>query len=91
MNHQDIIQGCRLDEFVVTENGGVTLLKDGIAYGLNPVGKRVWELIQQPVQVSTVRDTLLQEYAVEPERCTQELLELLDNLLAQGLVERVDG
>ena len=73
------------------DTGEVYLVKDNIAYGLNPVGRRVWELIQQPIRVSAVRDILLDEYAVEPERCTQELLELLDNLLAQGLAELVDG
>lgn len=69
----------------------VYLVKDGIAYGLNPVGRRVWELIQQPVEVSKVRDILLEEYAVEPERCTRELIELLENLVTQGLAEQVDG
>ena len=79
---------------LLTENkdtGEVYLVKDGIAYGLNPVGKRIWELIQQPVQVSQVRDTLLQEYDVEPDRCTRELLELLNDLVSRGLVELVDG
>lgn len=69
----------------------VYLVKDGIAYGLNPVGRRVWELIQQPVEVSKVRDILQEEYAVEPERCTRELIELLENLVTQGLAEQVDG
>jgi hypothetical protein len=73
------------------DTGEVYLVKDGIAYGLNPVGRRIWELIQQPTVVGEVRDTLLQEYAVEAERCTQELLELLEELVARGLAERVDG
>lgn len=73
------------------DTGEVYLVKDGIAYGLNPVGRRVWELIQQPVQVSAVRDTLLEEYAVEPERCTSELMDLLNDLLKQGLAELVNG
>jgi hypothetical protein len=34
------------------ETGEAYLIKDRIAYGLNPVGKRIWELIQQPVRVS---------------------------------------
>lgn len=73
------------------DTGEVYLVKDGIAYGLNPVGRRIWELIQQPITIRQVRDILLQEYDVEPERCTQELLELLEELVARGLAERVDG
>lgn len=73
------------------QTGEAILVKDGIAYGLNPVGRRIWELIQQPTVVSQVRDTLLQEYAVEPERCTQDLLELLEDLVARELAELVDG
>jgi hypothetical protein len=66
-------------------------LKDGTYYGLNPVAARVWELLQEPRTVSEIRDTLLEEYQVDAERCTRELLELLERFRAWGLLERRDG
>jgi hypothetical protein len=62
-------------------------LKSGVYYGLNPVGARIWQLIQEPKAVTTIRDTLLEEYEVEPDCCDRDLLELLRELAAVGLVE----
>lgn len=73
------------------DSGDVYLIKDGIAFGLNPVAERIWELIQQPIRVNQVREALLREYEVDFEQCNQELLELLGELAANGLVEICDG
>jgi Coenzyme PQQ synthesis protein D (PqqD) len=62
-------------------------LKSGMYYGLNAVGARVWSLIQVPMTVDDLRAALLQEYDVEPQRCERELLTLLEELAAQGLIE----
>src|SRR5579863_8830434 len=62
-------------------------LKNGIYYGLDPVGARIWNLIQTPVLVSAVRDAIVQEYDVEAERCERDLLDLLQKLAEQGLLE----
>ncbi len=62
-------------------------VKSGVYYGLDPVGARIWTLIQQPRSVDELRETLLNEYDVEPERCEGDLLGLLEKLLAEGLIE----
>jgi hypothetical protein len=62
-------------------------LKTGVYYGLNPVGARIWSLVQQPRTVENIRDTVLAEYEVEPERCERDLLELLQVLLGKGLID----
>ncbi len=62
-------------------------LGSGTYYGLDPVGARVWALVQQPTPVERIRDTLLAEYDVEPRRLEQDLLVLLRDLAAEGLVE----
>jgi len=62
-------------------------LKNGVYYGLDPVGARIWNLIQTPALVSAVRDAILQEYDVEAERCERDLLDLLQKLAEQGLLE----
>ena len=62
-------------------------LKSGVYYGLDPVGARVWSLIQEPRTVSVVLDTLLEEYDVEPGRCESDLFVLLDDLAGRDLLE----
>jgi Coenzyme PQQ synthesis protein D (PqqD) len=65
-------------------------LKAGTYYGLDSVGARVWELMQTPKSVSEIRNILLREYDVDPERCERDLHALLQRLVAEGLVEVQD-
>ena len=70
------------------ENEAVILhLKDGVYYGLNPVGARIWNLLQEPRSVNQLRDVLLSEYEVEPRRLEEDLLQLLQELAGRGLIE----
>lgn len=69
------------------EESAILSLSNTIYYGLNPVGSRVWSLLQKPRSIAELRDTLVSEYEVERDRCEQDLLELLDKMLAEGLIE----
>lgn len=62
-------------------------LANGVYYGLNPVGARVWNLIQEPKTFKQVRDTLLTEFEVEAAQLDVDLRDLLTELAGQGLVE----
>jgi Coenzyme PQQ synthesis protein D (PqqD) len=62
-------------------------LSAGRYYGLDAVGARIWQLIQTPKAVADVRQTIVQEYEVDPGRCEADLLQLLEKMLAAGLVE----
>ncbi len=66
-------------------------IKKGVYYGLDPVGAQIWRLIQQPRSVNEVREAIVSEYDVEPERCESDLLALLARLLAEGLIEVKEG
>jgi coenzyme PQQ synthesis protein D (PqqD) len=67
------------------EESAILNLKNSVYYGLDPVGARVWNLLQQPRSVGELRDTLLGEYAVEAGRCEQDLL--LEKMRNEGLIE----
>lgn len=56
-------------------------------YSFNPVAGRIWELLQEPRPVEEIKDTILQEYDVSPDRCEADLLEFLAVLSDEGLVE----
>jgi hypothetical protein len=66
-------------------------IKNGVYYGLDPVGARIWNLVQQPREVAEIQNAITEEYDVEPERCARDLVRLLEKLLAEGLIEVKDG
>lgn len=66
-------------------------IKSGVYYGLDPVGARIWNLVQEPRAVADIHNTLTSEYDVEPERCARDLVSLLETLLAEGLIEVKDS
>jgi hypothetical protein len=61
-------------------------LKSGVYYGLNPVGARIWELIQQPKSVAAIRQVLLGEFDVEPQQLDADLNDLLQQMQAEDLI-----
>jgi hypothetical protein len=66
-------------------------IKSGVYYGLDPVGARIWNLMQEPREVAEIQNAITDEYEVEPERCARDLAGLLEKLLAEGLIEVRDG
>lgn len=77
----DLVAGEFGDELIVLN------LRDGVYYGLDDVGARIWILLQNPVTVTAIREALVAEYDVEPARCEQEICRLLAQLADKGLVE----
>lgn len=73
---------CDLEDEVV-----ILGLKDGVYYGLNPVGAFIWNLVQNPITVKEIKEAILNEYDVEEDVCEKDLVELLDNLLDKNLIE----
>jgi hypothetical protein len=62
-------------------------LKNGVYYGLNPVGARIWSLIQEPRTIKEIRDTLLNEYDVDASSLQTDLDVLLGQFAENGLIE----
>src|SRR5674476_544232 len=73
------------------DEAAILNLKDGVYYGLDPVGARIWKLIQTPQTVREIRDTLLADYDVESDRCERDLIALLEELAQRQLIEVIDN
>ena len=66
-------------------------LTDGVYFGLNPVGSRVWSLLKEaPKRVAELRQAILAEYDVGYEECDRDLRSLLEALQAHGLIDVSD-
>ena len=65
-------------------------LKEGFYYGLDEVGSAVWQMLAEPRRVSEIRDELLDLYEVDVEKCSADLIRLLDELRTRGLIQVLD-
>lgn len=65
-------------------------LSKGIYYGLPAVGATVWEMIQQPISVDDLVRDITEEYDVSEERCHEDLVALLGEMIDRGLARTVD-
>lgn len=62
-------------------------LKAGVYHGLNVTSARIWQLVQQTSTGAAIRDCILAEYSVEPGRCEQDVLSILREFKAKGLID----
>jgi hypothetical protein len=76
------------DNQVSTTVGGEVVIlgmHDGVYYGLDAVGARVWSLLQSPLAVSEIVEIVAGEFDVDAPRCEQDVLALLEDLANRGL------
>ncbi len=62
-------------------------LKNGVYYGLDPIGARIWNLIQEPRTLAELRHILIAEYDVDAARLESDIRDLLERLAENELVE----
>ena len=78
----DEVVSCDLDG-----DAAILNLKDGVYYGLDPIGAKIWNLIQNPMILSDVVEKIWEEYDVKKDECTDDIFELIEELLNNGLVK----
>jgi hypothetical protein len=84
---------ARRDSLVQVEIDGEVLtmgIEDSRCYVLNRVASRIWNLLEQPTGISVLCATLVGEFRVDPDVCERQILELLEQLRAEGLISRVE-
>jgi Coenzyme PQQ synthesis protein D (PqqD) len=59
----------------------------GTCYGLNEVGSRIWQLIATPTMIRDLSTKLLSEFRVDSATCEKQVLSLLEELHAEGMIE----
>ena len=62
-------------------------LMNGVYYGLDPVGTRVWNLLQQRRTLVELLDILIAEYDVDAALLESDIRDLLSLLVDNQLVE----
>ena len=80
----------RMGNLLVSEIDGELVMlsvERGNYYGLSAVGKRIWELLDQPRDVGTLCILLQQEFEETSDICKQEVLQFIGQLLDEKMVE----
>jgi hypothetical protein len=62
-------------------------IKNGEYYGLDNIGSRIWEIIENPVSVTQIVDILKDEFNVTADQCKIDVNEFLDMLLKKNLIQ----
>ena len=78
------------DDVLMQDVAGEAVLLDlaGERYfGLDAVGTRIWQLIDELGQLQAVHDRLCAEFDADPVLIGDDLLQLVDDLLAAGLLK----
>lgn len=76
------ISGRLHDELVMMD------LDQGKYFSLNPVATRIWDLLENPLDMDELCGALTVEYDVSTEQCMNEVKEYLEEMAALGLVVR---
>lgn len=72
----------------VIEGESVLLnLKSESYFGLDQIGTRIWTLLTTSDSIQSAYEALLDEYDVDAERLREDMRDLIEKLIANGLVE----
>jgi len=61
-------------------------LDSGVFYGLDKIGTRIFSMLDGKATVSNIVDQLVDHFEVAHEECARDVLELLEQMRAAGLV-----
>ncbi len=59
----------------------------GKYYLIKGTGNDIWDMIQEEISVAEIIDRLLEEYDVTREKCTESVLNFLENLKTKGFID----
>ena len=65
-------------------------LKSEQYFSLDPVGTRIWQLLQEKAHLEKILTTLLAEYDVEESELKADIKALLDKLSSEGLITMLE-
>ena len=79
----------RSDELVHSDMDGETVMmsiEQSQYYGLDSVGTRIWDLIEDQMRVSDICAALMNEYDVTEQQCQQDVISFLQDMLENNTV-----
>lgn len=63
-------------------------IEQGKYFGLNLVGKRIWQIIEKPTSFEQIINKLTNEFNINKEICEKEVKDFLDKSVAFKIVDK---
>lgn len=80
--HNEAIVFTKLDDTIVMMD-----MEKGHYYELDPLGTRIWLLLERGLSVAEVCDTMMEKYEITPEICHEDTLTFLNELNRMKIVQ----
>lgn len=84
----------RRSEQVLWSSAGEDLvalhMDKGVYFGLDPMGRHIWELLEGEMTIKSLCERLLALYDVEAEVCEADTLAFIEPCIRRGLIETVN-
>jgi hypothetical protein len=82
----------RLDGMVEARVDGEILalhVEQGNCYAFNVTAAQIWSSLEEPRRIGEIRDDIIANFEVDVETCERHVVEIIDQLIRQGLVTTV--
>jgi hypothetical protein len=82
---------CRNNQIIdgeLDDNQVMMHLDKGKYFGLDPVAKRIWQLIEEPKNINEITTILLEEFEVSTEQCNQDVKEFLEKAIHADIIKK---
>ncbi|MGG1629481.1 lasso peptide biosynthesis PqqD family chaperone [Rossellomorea sp. NRS-1567] len=95
IKHKNLIMTNHIQQkkgnIVSNMNGEMVMLSiyNGKYYNLGEIGGQIWESMKGTTSIDSLIGTLMETYEIEEERCREQVLLFLENLLTEQLIEVV--
>ena len=66
-------------------------LKSGTYHSLDEVGAKIWALVEKPISVSDICESIRNGYDVQAVVCEQDVQRFIEGLKAAGLIQVTNG
>ena len=63
-------------------------LSEGVYFGLDGVGKRIWETVTEGRSLGEIATIITEEYEVDDERAQADVIEFANTLVERGLLAK---
>lgn len=84
IQNKDTISGKLHDERVMLD------IEKGKYFSLNPVAARIWEILEEPLEIDELCNLLLKEYDVDLKQCKFETEEYIREMVKIGLIKETE-
>lgn len=90
------VEKISIEHFVIQSEGNIVSdmgsekvmlnIENGKYYNLGRIGGDIWELIDKPILVSGLTNSIMAKYDVSKEKCEEEVISFLESMHEEGLV-----